>query len=53
MVEQNLLCPTCRNDNSFFEEKISWQDLRGLSWLFCEDCTDQTDESIKASFACA
>jgi hypothetical protein len=49
MVQQNLLCPTCRDDKSFEESEVSWKDLQGLSWLFCEDCIK---EDLK-SLACA
>jgi len=49
MVQQNLLCPTCREDESFEESGVSWKDLQGLSWLFCEDCIEEDLESL----ACA
>jgi hypothetical protein len=39
------------NDDSSFEDSISWEDLQGLSWMF-EDEFD--GESIKkATYACA
>jgi hypothetical protein len=49
MVQQNLLCPTCRDDPSFEKSNVSWEDLQGLSWLFCEDCIHEDLKSI----ACA
>ena len=55
MVEKNILCPTCRGENIIFDEYgISWEDLQGLSWLFCEACNNQTiDEIQKKIISCA
>ena len=50
MVEQELMCPSCREDSSFEENGLTWQDLQGLSWLICEDCSQN---ELKTSFACA
>ena len=49
MVQQNLICQTCRDDKSFKKSGVSSKDLQGLSWLFCEDCIQ---EDLK-SLACA
>ena len=46
MVQQNLLCPTCREDKSFEESGVSWKDLQGLSWLYCEDCIQKDLKSL-------
>ncbi len=48
MVEKNIICPTCRGENvSFDESGVSWKDLQGLTWLFCEDCSNQTIDEIQ------
>ena len=48
MVEKNIICPTCRGENSFLEEiGLKWKDVQGLSWLFCEDCSNQTIDEIQ------
>jgi len=49
MIQQNLLCQTCRDDKSFKTSGVSWKDLQGLSWLFCEDCIKKDLKSL----ACA
>ena len=46
MVQQNLLCPTCRDDSTFDQSNRSWKDLQGLSWLFCEDCIQEDSKSV-------
>jgi len=48
MVEKNIICPTCRGENLVFDEAgISWEDLQGLTWLFCENCSNQTIDEIQ------
>ena len=48
MVEKNLICPSCRDENLVLAESgISWEDLQGLSWLFCEKCSNQTIDEIQ------
>ena len=48
MVEKNVVCPTCRGENVFFDDfGGSWEDLQGLSWLFCETCSAKTMEEIQ------
>ena len=48
MVEKNIICPTCRGENvSIDEYGVSWKDLQGLTWLFCEDCSNQTIDEIQ------
>ena len=51
MVEQELMCTSCREDSSFGENGLSWKDLQGLSWLLCEECIQS--DNLKTSFACA
>jgi len=46
MVQQNLLCQTCRDDKSFKKSGVSSKDLQGLSWLFCEDCIQEDLKSL-------
>ena len=50
MVEKNLICPSCRDEDMFFKQSnVSWEDLRGLTWLFCEECTHEShDEGLKS-----
>lgn len=39
------------NDDSSFEDNISWEDLQGLSWMFYDEFNV---ESIKkVTYACA
>ncbi len=48
MVEKNSICPTCRGENVSIEEYgVSWKDLQGLTWHFCEDCSNQTIDEIQ------
>ncbi len=48
MVEKNSICPTCREENVSIEEYgVSWKDLQGLTWLFCENCSNQTMDEIQ------
>lgn len=46
MVQQNLLCQTSRDDETFEETEVSWKELQGLSWLFCEDCIQEDLKSL-------
>ena len=43
------------NDESSFEDSVSWEDLQGLSWMFYDEFNDEFSvESIKkATYACA
>ncbi len=53
MVRQDLLFQNTESENlSSKEDSLSWQDLRGLSWVFCDDF-DLNDESFKAKVSCA
>lgn len=52
MSKQNLLFQNSEKETmSSNQENLSWQDLRGLSWVFFED--DSFDESFKVKIACA
>ncbi len=49
MVEKNIY--TQSSSDEFLEQaELSWQDLQGLSWLLCEDCSLSEKSS---STACA
>jgi len=49
MVEKYIY--TQSSSDEFLEQtELSWQDLRGLSWLLCEDCSLSEKSS---SIACA
>jgi len=52
MVQKNVLCPSCRQED-IFDKGISWKDLQGLSWLFCEDCINTQKLATKPMVACA
>ncbi len=52
MSKQNLLFQNSESETlSPKQENLSWEDLRGLSWMFLED--ESFDESFKAKIACA
>lgn len=53
MVQKNLLCPSCRNEEFISERKTSWEEIRGLTWLFCEDCVLPREKEFKVKVSCA
>jgi len=49
MVEKNIYTQSS-SDESLEQSELSWQDLQGLGWLLCEDCSLSEKSS---SIACA
>ncbi len=52
MVEKNGLCPSCRKESILEDTNLSWEDIQGLSWLFCENCIKPTNcQDLKSIIA--